>query len=301
MVSSVFESLPLQFRQTSNDFGAVLKNPPCDMIRLMLSLIDPTADLYGAMQMPSTEVEDAALPKDQEPSCPESIPITARSGVPQHEEVKRLTEAGLDYYNSGKLEEAAKSYEEALKLCADSMPALYSFGVIVGQLKRYEESKAAFERLLRVLENRDIVDPSLLAKAHQGIGAALLSLWVATGPQEPAIRVVRESELEFRRAIALDPKYFEAWLGLGIALHIMEQLDDAEAAFRKAIEMDPESHVARERLRGVLEDKLEKRLFELGYLSRINKPIRDFTPYEDRSLLKVDGRPLSEIIVEERR
>ena len=57
-------------------------------------------------------------------------------------------------------------------------------------------------------------------------------------------------------------------------------------AFRKALEMDPESQVATERLRGVLEDKLERRLFELGYLSRINKPIRDFTPYENRTLIK---------------
>ena len=215
--------------------------------------------------------------------------------------MRQLTEAGLDYYNEGKLEEAAKCYEQALESCPDSMLALYSFGVISGQLKRYEESKAAFERLLRVLENRGSIDPTLLATAHQGIGAALLSLWAATGPQEPPLEVVSEGELEFRRALDLDPKYFQAWIGLGIALHIMERLDDAEAAFRKVIEMDPDSHVATEQLRGVLEDKLEKRLFELGYLSKINKPIRDFTPYENRTLIEVEGKPLSEIIVEERR
>ncbi|MEN3333760.1 MAG: hypothetical protein V7641_3125 [Blastocatellia bacterium] len=207
----------------------------------------------------------------------------------------------MDHYNKGKLEEAAKCYEEALKLCADSMLAIYSFGVISGQLKRYKESKAAFERLLQLLETRESVDPALLAAAHQGIGTALLSLWGATGPQEPPLEVVNESELEFRRALDLDPKYFESWLGLGIALHIMERLDDAEAAFRKALEVEPDSQVATERLRGVLEDKLEKRLFELGYLSKINKPIRDFTPYENRTLIKVKGKPLSEIIVEERR
>ena len=54
-------------------------------------------------------------------------------------------------------------------------------------------------------------------------------------------------------------------------------------------------------LRGELEDKLEKRLFELGYLSKINEPITDFTPYENRTLIKVKGKPLSEIIVEDRR
>ena len=261
----------------------------------MTSLSEQTADLYGAMQkqIPSIQVEDAAQPKRQEPSrCAESN---------QQEQVRQLTEAGLDYYNKGKLEEAAKCYEEALELCADSMLALYSFGVISGQLKRFEKSKEAFERLLRLLENRGIIDPTLLAAAHQGIGAALLSLWGATGPQEPPLDVVSQAELEFRRALDSDSEYFQAWVGLGIALHIMERLDDAEAAFRKALEKDPDNQVATEQLRGVLEDKLEKRLFELGYLSKINEPIRDFTPYENRTLIKVEGKPLSEIIVEERR
>ena len=257
-------------------------------------MIDQTADLYDAMpkHIPSIQVEDLALPKLQEPGhSPEAI---------QQEKVRQFTETGMEYYNNGKLEEAAKCYEEALKLRADSLLALYSFGVIAGQLKRYEESKAAFERLLRLLENRASVDPTLLASAHQGLGAALLGLW-ATGPQEPPLEIVSEAELEFRRAVELAPNYFEGWLGLGIALHILERLDDAEAALRKALEVAPDSQVATERLRGVLEDKLERRLFELGYLSRINKPIRDFTPYENRTLIKVEGKPLSEIIAEERR
>jgi tetratricopeptide (TPR) repeat protein len=260
----------------------------------MASVIDQTADLYDAMpkHIPAIQVEDPALPKPQEPSrSPESI---------QQKKVRQLTETGMDHYNNGKLEEAAKCYEEALELRSDSLLALYSFGVISGQLKRYEESKAVFERLLRLLENRESVDPTLLASTHQGLGAALLGLW-ATGPQEPPLEVVREAEREFRRAVELAPNYFEGWLGLGIALHTMERLDDAEAAFRKALEVDPDSQVAMEQLRGVLEDKLERRLFELGYLSKINKPIRDFTPYENRTLINVEGKPLSEIIVEERR
>lgn len=156
-------------------------------MRLMASMIDQTADLYDAMpkQIPSIQVEDPALPFHQEESrFPDPNRITAKSGgVPQQETVRRLTEAGLDYYNNGKLEEAAECYRKALELRADNKVALYTLGVISGQLKRYEESKAAFERLLRLLENRGSVDPTLLAAAHQGIGAALLSLWCATGPR----------------------------------------------------------------------------------------------------------------------
>jgi hypothetical protein len=42
-------------------------------------------------------------------------------------------------------------------------------------------------------------------------------------------------------------------------------------------------------------------LLELGVISEIKEPIRDFTPYENRTLVKVEGKPLSEIIVEDRR
>ena len=59
--------------------------------------------------------------------------------------------------------------------------------------------------------------------------------------------------------------------------------------------------IATNYLRGVLEDRLEKRLFELGYLSKLNEPIRDFTPYEGRALIEMTGKPLSETIIEERR
>ena len=125
--------------------------------------------------------------------------------------------------------------------------------------------------------------------------------WSAPGTQDPPLALATESEIEFRRAAELDPDYFLAWLGLGLSLHILERLDEAEAAFRNALKIDSDSQVATERLRNVLEDKLERRLFELGYLSKINRPIRDFTPYENRTLIRVEGKPLSEIIVEERR
>ena len=101
--------------------------------------------------------------------------------------------------------------------------------------------------------------------------------------------------------IELQPNNLGGWVGLGIALHIQDRLDEAEEAFRKALDIDPSNQLVTERLRGVLEDKLERRLFELGYLSKLNKQIRDFAPYETRQPIEVAGKPLSEIIIEERR
>ena len=227
------------------------------------------------------------------------LTTAASSSDAQQAKVKRLTDEGFDFYSDRHLEEAAECFRKALDLSADSLIALYNLGVVSGELGRYEESKASFERLVRSLEELgDAANPTTLASAHQGLGAALLGLWFSSGPKEP---LASESEVEFHRAVTLDQSNFGAWVGLGIAVHFLGRLDDAETAFRQALEIDPDSQVATERLRGVLEDKLERRLYELGYLSKVNKPIRDFTPYENRTLIKVEGKPLSEIIVEERR
>jgi len=49
------------------------------------------------------------------------------------------------------------------------------------------------------------------------------------------------------------------------------------------------------------EDEFERRLLEKGIISRIPPPITDLTPYRDRKLIEVKGKPLSETIIEERR
>jgi hypothetical protein len=50
-----------------------------------------------------------------------------------------------------------------------------------------------------------------------------------------------------------------------------------------------------------LEDELERRLFDAGLLSEIRPPTLDLAPYRDRRPVEVTGKPLSEVIMEERR
>jgi Arc/MetJ-type ribon-helix-helix transcriptional regulator len=48
-------------------------------------------------------------------------------------------------------------------------------------------------------------------------------------------------------------------------------------------------------------EELQRRLFEAGVLSEIKPPITDFTPYPNRHAVAVQGEPLSETIIRERR
>ena len=49
------------------------------------------------------------------------------------------------------------------------------------------------------------------------------------------------------------------------------------------------------------EEEFEQHLLRKGIISRIPPPITDLTPYRDRKLIEVKGKPLSETIIEERR
>ncbi|MDQ3814745.1 MAG: hypothetical protein M3347_12440 [Armatimonadota bacterium] len=49
------------------------------------------------------------------------------------------------------------------------------------------------------------------------------------------------------------------------------------------------------------EDELDQRLLAAGLLTRIPPPITDFSPYQNRKLVEIKGKPLSETIIEERR
>jgi hypothetical protein len=49
------------------------------------------------------------------------------------------------------------------------------------------------------------------------------------------------------------------------------------------------------------EAELERRLYESGLLSEVKPPITDLRPYEDRRPIEAKGKPLSQVIVDERR
>jgi len=48
------------------------------------------------------------------------------------------------------------------------------------------------------------------------------------------------------------------------------------------------------------EDRLDQLLLEAGVISEIPPRITDFTPYKNRKPIEVKGKPLSEIIIEDR-
>jgi Arc/MetJ-type ribon-helix-helix transcriptional regulator len=54
-------------------------------------------------------------------------------------------------------------------------------------------------------------------------------------------------------------------------------------------------------LKGPGHEELQRRLFDAGLLSEIKPPITDLTPYQNRQAISIQGEPLSETVIRERR
>ena len=79
-----------------------------------------------------------------------------------------------------------------------------------------------------------------------------------------------------------------------------EYLEPAIEALAKLAEMRADAERAREELQTLTELRLDQRLREPGLLKEVKKPITDFTPYQNRTLITVQGRPVSETLPEDR-
>lgn len=49
------------------------------------------------------------------------------------------------------------------------------------------------------------------------------------------------------------------------------------------------------------EEEFKRRLASLGFLRQLRPPVGDLGPYRDRTPFEIEGRPLSETLIEERR
>ena len=51
----------------------------------------------------------------------------------------------------------------------------------------------------------------------------------------------------------------------------------------------------------ITEAELQQRMLKAGIIRHIPPPITDFTPYQNRTPVPIEGKPLSETVIEERR
>lgn len=203
----------------------------------------------------------------------------------------------------GERVEATEAYRSAVRsaLSSDDFVGLVTLGMELLNAGRYEEAKSAFKRSLELMGGAEGRDGVSRVQVLTWIGTASLQSDDSRRAVAPDKELLREAEESFLAALALNPEYIHAQLGLGASYYAQGHVDEAVKAFQGALEIDPDNEPARSNLAALVEEKLERRLHEAGLLKQIREPITDFTPYQNRVPIPVRGKPVSETILEDRR
>src|SRR5581483_9147330 len=131
-----------------------------------------------------------------------------------------LSHLGLLAGQLGRNEEAVALIEEAHRHGKPQPASLHWLGVAYLELRRFQEAKKCFARILSAVPDS--------AEAHNNLGAALRE----EGKPE-------EAEPGYRRAIALRPDHAMAHNNLGNALRVLGRLEEAARSYGAALAIEP--------------------------------------------------------------
>jgi tetratricopeptide (TPR) repeat protein len=127
---------------------------------------------------------------------------------------------GLGCHQQGRLVEAERHYEAALKSEPDHFEAQHMLGVIALQTGHFGRGVEIIRKAVG-LNDRSPVAFNNLAKGLKDLGQ------------------LDEAIVYFERAIALAPNFADAEFSYGTALHLMNRFEDALVHFEKAIALNP--------------------------------------------------------------
>ena len=159
---------------------------------------------------------------------------------------------GIIYYEEGRLGEAAQILIRAQQLATNNLEVRLKLGTIYLQAGKLKEAQdeAAF---VLGKNPRDAQAPILLAEAgatnqiadirqrlqRMSQPADSAPLEVALGVLALRQRDLKTAEADFKRAVALDPKFSDAFSGLGNLFVAQKDLKQADQAFKTAADLAP--------------------------------------------------------------
>jgi tetratricopeptide (TPR) repeat protein len=127
---------------------------------------------------------------------------------------------GAALQSMGRVEEAIRTYRQALRIKPDDAIARNSLGTALQTMGKLEEAITEYREVLRVRPD--------YANAHYNLGTSLLSL----GKPEEAVK-------HFQEVLRLGPEDADAYNDLGSALAIQGEMVQAAVQFEKALRLNP--------------------------------------------------------------
>jgi tetratricopeptide (TPR) repeat protein len=167
---------------------------------------------------------------------------------------------GVALANKGRLDEALAAFRETLELNPRAASVRVRIAETLFDLRRYDESFAAFDELNRERPDEHYSRAMALSRAGQGNRLEALAI-VREGlrqfPGSPRLHEQagmllldlgrpREAEPELRKAVDLAPGQMSSYLHLATALEKLGQRREAAVALREIVERSPRASEAKD-------------------------------------------------------
>lgn len=207
---------------------------------------------------------------------------------------------GYIYEGLSEPEKAAEAYARAVEVVSPDLVSLTELGTSLLNAKRYCEARQVFAK---ALENEDQTTEAEVSRTMllTSYGVACMGEYASRQVQTEDAALLREAEEAFIAALALDPAYVHAQLNLGAVHYEQGRMGQAIDGFKRVLQLDPENGPARDNLQSLWEQQLDDRLLEQGLLKETRPHITDFAPYQNRRLMRIRKKPLSETVIQDRR
>lgn len=163
-----------------------------------------------------------------------------------------------------RFKEAIETYQSAMHQKPDDIEIKIALGFAYIAVKSYRDALDAFEAVMKTQKND--------ARVWEGRGLAFIALGenargcVNRGTGLMIQNKFDEALAQFDDAIAINPKFPEAWSNKGVLLEKMGRYEDAAEAYRQALDLDHAAIICMHNLGMLYINHLNRREEGLGWL-----------------------------------
>lgn len=179
-------------------------------------------------------------------------PGTLRAVSPEERKALAHNERGLEQFGKGKLEQAVKEYQEAIRAFPTLAAAHNNLGTAHFAAARFEEAAAAFRRAVELNPNYGQAHFNLALaqiklgrerEADASLQAAVRAYYTA-GDEHFKSGRLKEAEESYRGMLQIDPEYPPALLRLGLVANDARRFEEAVGYLRRVAQRQPNSALA---------------------------------------------------------
>jgi tetratricopeptide (TPR) repeat protein len=197
---------------------------------------------------------DSSFPSDANRAA--TRPGVVRAASPEEQKALAHNERGLDLFSKGKLEQAIKEYNEAIRAFPTLAAAHNNLGSAYFAAARFEDAAASFREAVKLDPdygqahfNLALTDIKLGhdAEANDALVAATRA-YNNTGEAHLKAGRLKEAEESFRAMLQIDPDYAPALLRLGLLCNADRRFEEAAQHLQRVIVHQPTNSDAHESL-----------------------------------------------------